>query len=112
MFALEWCEFCWALRRLFRRIGVELHSIDLDVEPHCATAADTRAALQALTGQATIPQVFVGGQWLGGCTDTLEAWRDGRLPARLRELGLAFDAHAVPDPYAMLPGWLQSRRAA
>lgn len=112
MFALEWCEFCWALRRFFRRIGVALHSVDLDAEPQRATAADTRAALQALTGQATIPQVFVGGQWFGGCVDTLEAWRDGRLPARLRALGLPFEADALPDPSAMLPGWLQARRAA
>jgi cysteine synthase A len=91
---------------------VTLHSIDLDAEPHRATAADTRAALQALTGQATIPQVFVGGRWFGGCVDTLEAWRDGRLGERLRELGLAFEADAVPDPGTMLPGWLQARSAA
>jgi hypothetical protein len=70
-----------------------------------------RSALHALTGQSTIPQVLLGGQWLGGCVDTLEAWRDGRLPDRLRVLGPVFDADGAPDPDAMLPAWLQPRRA-
>jgi len=112
MFALEWCEFCWTLRRFFRRIGVELHSVDLDAAAWQAghRGAQIRAALQAHTGQSTIPQVFVGGQWLGGCTDTLAAWQDGRLPAMLKALALPFDAGAVQDAQALLPGWLQPRK--
>jgi cysteine synthase len=112
MFALEWCEFCWTLRRLFQRIGVPLHSVDLDTPALADEAPAWRAALQARTGQATIPQVFVGGEWIGGCTDTLAAWQDGRLQARLQALALPFDAQAVADPMALLPAWLQPRRAA
>lgn len=112
MFALEWCEFCWTLRRFFKRIGVALHSIDLDAPALAAQAPDLRAALHAHTGQPTIPQVFVGGHWFGGCTDTLAAWQDGRLQAQLTALALPFDAAAVADPQALLPAWLQPRRAA
>jgi len=111
MFALEWCEFCWTLRRFFRRIGVPLHAIDLDAAAWQADGRGTelRAALHAMTGQPTIPQVFVGGEWLGGCMDTLAAWRDGRLQRLLRAQGIAFDADAIADPQAMLPAWLQPR---
>jgi cysteine synthase A len=109
MFGLEWCEFCWTLRRFFERIGVALHRIDLDTPALHAEAADWRAALHAHTGQLTIPQVFVAGQWLGGCVDALDAWRDGRLQRQLQALGVAFDAAAVPDPQALLPAWLQPR---
>jgi len=111
MFALEWCEFCWTLRRFFDRIGVPLHRVDLDspaMQPH---AAEIRAALHLRTGQPTIPQLFVGGQWFGGCMDVLSAWRQGRLQAQLTTLALPFDAAAVPDPQALLPGWLQPRVA-
>jgi cysteine synthase A len=112
MYALAWCEFCWTLRRFFQRIGVALHTVELDA-PACQQRAPAlRAALHARTGQATIPQLFVGGQAFGGCTDTLAAWQDGRLQARLRALRLAFDANTVPDPMALLPGWIQSRQAA
>ena len=30
MFALEWCEFCWAVRKLFARLGIAYRSVDLD----------------------------------------------------------------------------------
>lgn len=112
MFALEWCEFCWTLRRFFQRIGVPLHAVDLDAAALQADGrgARIRAALQAKVGQATIPQVFVGGAWLGGCMDTLAAWQDGRLQALLAAQGVAFDATAVDDPRALLPAWLQTRQ--
>ncbi|MGE3774112.1 MAG: cysteine synthase [Gammaproteobacteria bacterium] len=111
MFALEWCEFCWTLRRFFRRVGVSLRSVDLDAASWQADGrgAEMRAAIHTRTGQPTIPQVFVGGEWLGGCRDTLAAWRDGRLQRLLKAQGIAFDAGAVNDPDALLPAWLQSR---
>ncbi len=113
MFALEWCEFCWTLRRFFKRIGVALHSVDLDSAALQASGhgPEMRVALHRHTGQSTIPQVFVAGQWLGGCTDTLAAWQDGRLAAMLRSAGLGFDASAVSDADALLPAWLQPRNA-
>jgi cysteine synthase A len=111
MFALQWCEFCWTLRRFFQRIGVPLHAVELDAPALQAQGQSTqiRAALQARTGQPTIPQVFVGGQWLGGCMDTLAAWRDGRMQQLLEAQGVPFDARAVGDPEELLPGWLQPR---
>ena len=30
MFALEWCEFCWAVRKLFAKLGIAYESVDLD----------------------------------------------------------------------------------
>ena len=30
MFALEWCEFCWAVRRFLTDMGVPFRSVDLD----------------------------------------------------------------------------------
>ena len=30
LFALEWCEFCWSVRKLFARLGIPFRSIDLD----------------------------------------------------------------------------------
>jgi cysteine synthase A len=113
MFALEWCEFCWALRRFFQRIGVPCRSVDLDSSAWQAGNRGTqvRAALHARLGQSTIPQVFVAGQWIGGCTDTFAAWRTGRLQPLLAAAGVAFDAAAVPDPASLLPGWMQPSSA-
>ncbi|HKZ73415.1 MAG TPA: pyridoxal-phosphate dependent enzyme, partial [Steroidobacteraceae bacterium] len=111
MFALEWCEFCWSLRRLFARYGVPFRSIDLDsVEYQAADLGGRiRAALVARTGIATIPQVFVGGELLGGCTDVVDALLSARLQPRLARLGVPFDSTFDGDPRAFLPGWLHPR---
>ena len=114
MFALEWCEFCWAVRKFLQRIGVAYRSVDLDSAAWQAgnRGGEVRAALQARIGQATIPQVFVGGQWIGGCSDTFAAWRSGRLQDLLKAAGVRFDADAVGNPDSFLPGWIQASPAA
>ncbi len=30
MFALEWCEFCWSVRKLFTKCGIDYRSVDID----------------------------------------------------------------------------------
>ena len=57
----------------------------------------------------TIPQLFVGGEWIGGTTETMSAFKEGRLQRLLREQGVHFDEEADVDPDAMLPGWLHPR---
>ncbi len=111
LFALEWCEFCWSLRRLFARLGIPFRSIDLDSVDFQRDdlGGRIRTALAARTGVKTIPQLFVGGEFVGGCTDTLDAWRNGRLQAMLEATQTDFDHSAEVDPYAFLPRWLQPR---
>jgi cysteine synthase A len=111
LFALEWCEFCWSMRRLFARLGIPFRSVDLD---SVALQQDDlggriRAAVAARTGVTTIPQLFVGGRFVGGCTETFDAWREGRLQQLLAESAVEYDREADVDPYTFLPGWLQSR---
>jgi cysteine synthase A len=54
----------------------------------------------------TIPQVFVGGEHLGGCLDTFDAFKQGRLQALLRSNGIAYRPNEALDPYTLLPKWL------
>ena len=111
LFALEWCEFCWSLRKLFARAGIPYRSIDLDSTTYQREdrGGQIRAVLRERTGSPTIPQVFVGGEHFGGCTDTLDAFKAGTFQAALRRHRVAFDAAADIDPHALLPGWIQKR---
>ena len=111
MFALEWCEFCWSVRRLLTRLAIPFRSIDLDAAAMQAGNLGTRlrSALSAQTGIGTIPQVFVGGTLIGGATDVIDALRGGQLQSRLAALGTSFDKDANVDPRAFLPGWLHPR---
>jgi cysteine synthase A len=76
MFALEWCEFCWSVRKMFADFGIPYRSVDLDSVAYQKDdwGGQIRTALAAKTGWKTIPQIFVGGEFVGGCTDAFDAW--------------------------------------
>jgi len=114
LFALEWCEFCWSVRKLFSRVGIEYRSVDLDSVEYQKNdlGGKIRAVLAASTGQKTIPQIFVGAEHIGGCTDLFNAWRDGSLQRRLSLKNIRYDASVEIDPYSLLPKWQQPRKTA
>jgi cysteine synthase A len=65
-----------------------------------------RRALGARTGAQTIPQLFIGGDHVGGCMEAFAAFRSGELKRSLAAAGVSMD---VPDglaPEDFLPGWL------
>jgi glutaredoxin len=111
LFALEWCEFSWSVRKLFDRLKVPFRSIDLDSVAYQRDdrGGQVRAALAARIGVPTIPQVFIGGEHLGGATDLFDAWRAGKAQRLLDESGVAYDRNVAIDPYSFLPKWLQPR---
>ena len=114
MFALEWCEFCWAARKLFGRMGVPFKSVDIDsaaLQQH-DLGTRIRAVLKARTGSPTIPQIWVGGTHVGGATDLFEGLRSGRVQGLLAEAGVAIDRDLDLDPQQFLPKWLHPRQAA
>ena len=111
LFALEWCEFCWSLRKLFADHGVDYLSVDLDSAKNQKEnwGGRVRAALNQHTSVATIPQLFVGGKFIGGCTETFDAYRSGELQNALDHAGVQYDTSVNIDPYSLLPRWLQPR---
>lgn len=112
MFVLEWCEFSWSVRKLFAAAGVPCHAVELDAAAlqKDNLGSDLRAALGVKAGAPTIPQIFVGGQHVGGATETFDAFMDGSMTDRLAAAGLSFDAGKTADPYSYLPGWMQPRK--
>ncbi len=111
IFSLEWCEFCWAVRRMLARHGIPYRAIDLDSVEYQAEnqGGRIRAALTAHTSMATIPQVFVGGTLVGGATETFDAYRAGKLQDLLARSGVTYDTTVKVDPYSFLPTWLHPR---
>lgn len=111
MFSLQWCEFCWAVRKLFDQAAIPLHSVDLDSEEYRNDdwGVRIRGALLERTGQPTIPQIFFAGKHLGGCTETFDAFNDGILARMLDDANVSHDAATRFDAYELLPGWLHPR---
>jgi cysteine synthase A len=111
MFALEWCEFCWAVRNMFAKHGIAYRSVDLDSVEYQRDdrGGKIRAALSARTSMTTIPQIFVAGEFIGGCTDVFNAHKAGRLQALLDKRGVSYDRTVDVDAYSFLPSWLHPR---
>ena len=114
MFALQWCEFCWSLRRMFDQCGIPFRTVELDSAENLAgdRGGAIRNALAARTGVSTIPQVFVGGRFIGGATEVFDRWRDGTLQRALDDCGVGYDRRCNGEPRQFLPAGLEPRRRA
>jgi len=114
LFSLEWCEFCWAVRKLLARLGIAFKSVDIDSAALQEDDLGTRirVVLKARTSSPTIPQIWIGGKHVGGATDLFEALRDGRMQQLLAESGIVVGPVLDLDPTEFLPKWLHPRRAA
>ena len=111
MFALEWCEFCWSVRKMFAETGIQFKSVDLDSVAYQKDnlGGEIRNVLLEKINSPTIPQIFVGGEQIGGCTETFDAFNDGSLQKLMTENALQFDASKNVDAYTFLPKWLVAR---
>ncbi len=109
LFALEWCEFCWAVRKLLQRCKVDYRSVDID---SAALQKDNwggqiRAALTERTSVRSIPQAFVGGELIGGATEVFAAFAQGHLQALFDRHGVSFEDTVGDQLYSLMPGWVQ-----
>jgi glutaredoxin 3 len=67
------CAYCHAAKRLFAAKGVAFREVDV-------TGDDAkRAWLREVTGQRTVPQIFIGGRPYGGFSDVSELDARGEL---------------------------------
>eukprot|EP00123_Amoebidium_parasiticum_P009012 comp19157_c0_seq1/m.21835 comp19157_c0_seq1/g.21835 ORF comp19157_c0_seq1/g.21835 comp19157_c0_seq1/m.21835 type:complete len:107 (-) comp19157_c0_seq1:513-833(-) len=76
IFSKQTCPFCIRVKDTFSGLGVQYKAMELDVEDN---GSAIQSELLKLTGQRTVPNVFVHGKHIGGCDDTLAALRSGRL---------------------------------
>jgi cysteine synthase len=108
LFALEWCEFCWSLRKLLTALGVAYRDVALDsaaLQPG-DLGLRMRRALTEHTGVATIPQLFVGDRFVGGCMDAFAAYRSGALKRDLAAVSVKMVSPPGLVPEEFLPQWL------
>jgi len=111
MFALEWCEFCWSVRKILDQFGVECQSIDLDSVEFSEEkmGAKMRDVLDHDNDWKTLPQIYIGGEFVGGCTDLFDLCINGELQKMFDKHGLSYDKSVDLNPYDLLPGWLHPR---
>jgi cysteine synthase A len=112
MFALEWCEFCWSGRKVFAEYGLPYKSGDIDSVEYAENnrGGKLRVALRNHTTWNTFPQIFINGEFLGGCTDLFDGLKDASLIDKLKAQSIPIDTSKGIDPYEFLPKWLHARK--
>lgn len=114
LFALEWCEFCWAARKLFKALNVDYVSIDIDSVAYQKQSFGY-GIRQTLINQyqlKTIPQIFIGQTHLGGATELFEATRNNSIFELFTQANVEFTKpkNLVLENY--LPNWVNPRMRA
>lgn len=68
------CPYCIRAKQLLASRGVtQLEDIRVDLQPAL------RAEMQERSGRRTVPQIFIGGQHIGGCDDLVALDQRGGL---------------------------------
>ncbi|XP_061348805.1 glutaredoxin [Gastrolobium bilobum] len=84
VFSKSYCPFCVQVKQLFGKLGVTYKAIELDSE---SDGSEIQAALAEWTGQRTVPNVFIGGNHIGGCDSTTALHNQGKLIPLLTSAG-------------------------
>ena len=78
MYSTAVCPYCVRAERLLRAKGVtEIDTIRVDLD----TAR--RVEMVQRTGMRTVPQIFIGETYVGGCDELYDLEHEGRLTALL-----------------------------
>ena len=74
MYASAGCGYCSRAKALLKQRGVEqIDEVRVDLEPA------RRDEMVKLTGRYTVPQIFIGSTFVGGCDDLVALDRSGGL---------------------------------
>ncbi len=79
---LPQCGFSATVASIFERLGVEVYDINVLADP------EIRQGIKEFSDWPTIPQIYVKGEFLGGCDIIREMYESGELQQLLSEKGV------------------------
>lgn len=80
VFSKSYCPYCRSAKSLLTSKGVNFLAIELDKE---ADGQETQNILEQITGQRTVPNIFIQGKHVGGSSDLTALDKAGKLDAML-----------------------------
>ncbi len=77
------CGFSATVVQILKKLGIDFKAVDVlqDME--------LREGIKAFTNWPTIPQLYIKGEFIGGCDITREMYQTGELQALLLEKGIS-----------------------
>ena len=75
MYSTQVCPYCQQAKALLKQRGVEtIEDIRVDLDP-----AQRTKMLELTGGRGTVPQIFIGETYVGGCDDLIALDQRGGL---------------------------------
>lgn len=84
VFSKSYCPHCKRTKALLTSIGAKFHVVEMDQVDNGSAIQD---ALAEITGQRSVPNVFIGGSPIGGADDTAKLHEAGELVTKLGGAG-------------------------
>ncbi|KAI3499437.1 hypothetical protein L1887_35237 [Cichorium endivia] len=84
VYSKTYCGYCKRVKQLFSELNASYKLFELDEE---SDGSEIQSALAEWTGQTTVPNVFIGGQHIGGSDAVMAKHRAGKLVPMLTEAG-------------------------
>jgi glutaredoxin len=81
IFSKTTCPYCKKVKELFESLSIKTNVVELDQLPN---GSQIQEGLLVITGQKTVPNVFVRGRHVGGCDATVKLHEHGKLVAMAR----------------------------
>ncbi|KAF3855764.1 hypothetical protein F7725_016487 [Dissostichus mawsoni] len=88
VFSKSYCPYCVKVKDLFNELKLEFNTMELDLQEDGTNYQDM---LLEMTGQKSVPNVFINKTHVGGCDKTLQAHKDGSLQQLLCAETEAYD---------------------
>ena len=88
VFTMEECRYCINVKKFFDDQNILYREVVIDPE---ANGMKIYEQLTAKVNRTSVPQVFVGGQHIGGCDDTLAKHKEGTLLSLVRGHSYDYD---------------------
>ena len=87
--AMPQCGFSNRVAGILRSIGVEFTDVDVLADP------EIRQGIKEYSEWPTIPQLYVKGEFVGGCDIVTEMTMSGELDQLFEKSGVAYDKAAA-----------------
>ncbi|GBG74465.1 hypothetical protein CBR_g18876 [Chara braunii] len=83
IFSKSYCPYCKRAKNVFKELKETPYVVELDLRDD---GGSIQEEIGKMHGVWTVPQVFIGGQRLGGSDDTVAAYSSGKLQKMLDDL--------------------------
>ena len=74
IYTTGFCSFCWRAKSLLQAKGVDFVEISIDMG-----GKERALMIERANGRTTVPQIFIRGEHVGGCTELYQLDDEGRL---------------------------------